>query len=131
LYVFFMGDISSEKKLESYLTQFSESDWSATIKELLTCIHEVDKNATQIWFRFFPLSLKRYIDTAEDRDEAIRRLSIQGDFELKNQVDICHSFLYGHRFWKTVKAAIIAESQVFTNQTPTLLQEIKQIAMLV
>jgi len=121
----------SATNLESYLAQFSESDWSATLEELLPCIHAVDKNAIEIWFRFFPLELHRFIQKSEDRDEVIRILALQGNFELKDQVDISHHFLYGHRFWKTVKCAIIAESKVFNDQEQTLLQEIKQIAMLV
>ncbi|MEP6847840.1 MAG: hypothetical protein ABI999_03225 [Acidobacteriota bacterium] len=121
----------SSTNLEQYLSKFSPSDWSATLDELLQCIHEVDRTAVQIWTRFFPLELYQYIEKAEDRDEVIRGLAIQGDFELKNHVDMSHSFLYGHRYWKTVKAAIVAESRVFTDQTPSLLQEIKQIGMLV
>jgi ferredoxin len=118
-------------RLEVYLSQFSAGDWAATLEELLQCIHEVDRNAVQIWDRFFPLGLHAYLEAAEDRDEAIRGLALQGNFELKEQVDSSHKFLYGHRYWKTVKAAIVAESQVFTDQKPTLLQEIKQIGMLV
>ncbi|MEP7074525.1 MAG: hypothetical protein ABI878_01840 [Acidobacteriota bacterium] len=121
----------SSTNLEQYLSKFSASDWSATLEELLQCIHEVDRTAVQIWTRFFPFELYQYIEKAEDRDEVIRGLAIQGDFELKNHVDTSHTFLYGHRYWKTVKAAIVAESQVFTDQTPTLLQEIKQMGMLV
>jgi len=121
----------SATNLESYLSQFSESDWSATLEELLSCIHAVDKNAVEIWFRFFPLELHRYIQKAENGEEAVRSLSLQGDFELKDQIDTSHHFLYGHRFWKTVKCAIIAESKVFKDQEQTLLQEIKQIAMMV
>jgi ferredoxin len=125
-----MSDIS-ETKLESYLARFSESDWSATIEEILPCVHQVDRNATQIWFRFFPLTLYRFIKQAKDPEEMIRSLSLQGNFELKDQIDTSHSFLYGHRYWKIVKAAIIAEAQVFTDQTPTLVEEIKQIGMLI
>ena len=73
--------------LQSYLSKFSESDWLAAVEELLPCIHEVDRNAVQIWFRFYPLSLHRFAAEAKDRDELIRGLALQGDFELKDQID--------------------------------------------
>ena len=117
--------------LETYLEKFNEADWLAAVEELLPCIHEVDRNALQIWFRFYPLDLMRFIDAAEDRDEALRGFALQGDFELKDQVDTSHHFFYGHRYWKTVKAAIEAEAVVFTDQTPMLVEEIKAIGMLV
>jgi ferredoxin len=85
----------------------------------------------QIWFRFFPLELHRYVKTAEDREEMIRGFALQGDFELKSQIDTSHHFLYGHRFWKTVKAAIEAEAAVFEGQTPTLADEIKSISSMI
>src|SRR5688500_11548725 len=88
------------------LAGFSESDWLAAVEELLPCVHEVDKNAVQLWFRFFPLELKRYADAAGDRAEVIRGLALQGDFELNDQVDRSHHFLYGHRFWPKVKHVI-------------------------
>jgi hypothetical protein len=37
---------------------------------------------------------------------------LQGDYDLKNQIDKSHHFLYGHRFWPQVKRAVeqLAES---------------------
>ena len=117
--------------LETYLSKFNEADWLDAVDTLLPCIHEVDRNAVQIWFRFYPLSLKQFIDAAEDRDATLHGIAMQGDFELKDQIDTSHRFLYGHRYWKVVKAAIEAESVVFTDQTHSLNEEIKQIGMLV
>lgn len=117
--------------LETYLSNYNETDWLAALDELLPCIHEVDKNAVQIWFRFYPLSLKRFIDAAEDREVTLHGLAMQGVFELKDQIDSSHHFLYGHRYWKTVKAAIEAEADVFTDQSHDLKEEVKQIGMLV
>ncbi len=117
--------------LETYLARFTESDWLNAVEALVPSIHEVDRNAVQIWFRFYPLSLKLAIDAAEDREEVIRGFALQGNFELKDQIDTSHHFLYGHRYWKTVKAAIEAEAAVFTDQTPELADEIRDIAKLV
>jgi ferredoxin len=116
---------------ETYLNTFTEADWLAAINELTPEIHEVDRSAVQIWFRFYPLSLHRYLAEAQDREATLQGLAMQGQFDLKEQVDTSHHFLYGHRYWKTVKAAIEAEAVVFTDQQPTLVEEIKQIGILV
>lgn len=117
--------------LTAYLSQFSEADWLTAVDELLPCVHDVDKDALQIWFRFYPLDLKRYLDSAEDLDAAKLGLALQGEFGLEGKIDSSHHFLYGHRYWKTVKAAIEAETVVFKDQTPTLIEEIKAIGMVV
>src|SRR5436190_2811392 len=98
---------------ENYLTQLSESDWQEAIKSLLTSIHEVDRNAVQIWFRFYPLALEQFLAASENLDEAKQSIAMQGNFGLEDKIDTSHDFLYGHRFWTAVKAALEAESQVF------------------
>ena len=117
--------------LTDYLSTFSESDWLTTVDELLPCVHDVDKDALQIWFRFYPLDLKRFLDAAEDREATELRVALLGDFGLDGKIDSSHYFLYGHRHWKTVKAAIDAETVVFKDVTPTLIEEVKAIGMAV
>jgi len=114
--------------LQTYLSKFTESDWLAAINELLPCVHEVDRNAMQIWFRFYPLSLHRYVAGTEDRDELIRGLALLGDFELKDQIDTSHHFLYGHRYWATAKRKTVKVLEEFTGE-PSLSEIIKEIAM--
>lgn len=114
---------------ESYLTKFNESDWLAAIDELLPCIHEVDRNAVEIWFRFYPLSLKTLVDAAENRDETLRGLAMQGEFDLATQIDTSHHFLYGHRYWKAVKCAIKAEAEDKLEEPEKLAELIKNIGI--
>ena len=95
--------MSTKSSFETFLNHCDEETWSATLATLLRSIHEVDRNATQIWFAFYPLSLFRALSQAEDREKLEQQLLLQGDFELKNQIDTSHSFLYGHRFWPEVK----------------------------
>ncbi len=57
---------------ETYLSQQGEEAWAATLTTLLRTIHEVDKNATQIWFAFYPLSLFHALRDAHHRDELAR-----------------------------------------------------------
>ena len=118
----------SSSQFESYLRNFNENRWLEVLKGLLPSIHEVDRNAVQIWFRFYPLSLQRFIAAAGDADEAKRGLVMQGDFGLDNRIDTSHTFLYGHRYWAAVKAAIAAELQVFENDDAELAEVIRRVA---
>ena len=98
--------MNPQTTFETFLNQQNEEAWSATLATILRSIHEVDRNATQIWFAFYPLSLFGTLEAAEDRDKLGRELLLQGDYELKNQIDTSHHFLYGHRFWPQVKRAV-------------------------
>lgn len=114
-----------------YLGQFNESDWLSAIDELLPCIHNVDRNAVQIWFRFYPLSLHRYAAAAEDRAELLRGLALKGVFELKDQIDSSHHFLYAHRFWKKTKCVIEKTADEYKGEQTTLVEAIRSVAMAV
>ena len=115
-------------KFEDFINSFNEKAWLAALDDLLSEIHEVDRAATQIWFRFYPLALFRVLQTAENRDEIIQQFVMQGDFELKSQIDSSHKFLYGHRFWKETKAAIVKYVESFTGENKNLADVIRQIA---
>src|SRR5687768_14520464 len=91
---------------ETYLEQQNEEAWAAALATLLRSVHEVDRNATQIWFAFYPLSLYRALQETDDREKLARELLLQGEYELKAQIDSSHHFLYGHRFWPQVKRAV-------------------------
>lgn len=91
---------------EQFLKQQDEDAWAGAVTTLLRSTHEVDKNALQIWFAFYPLSLFLVLETAADREALEKKLLLQGDFYLKNQIDSSHRFLYGHRYWPEVKKAI-------------------------
>lgn len=115
-------------KFEAFLNQFDEKAWLETVAALLPEIHEVDRNAVQIWFRFYPLELFRYLQNAEDKAAAIQKFVLQGDYELKNQIDSSHKFLYGHRFWKEAKNAIVNHAENFVTENADLKTEVRAIA---
>jgi len=115
-------------KLETYLDKFNESEWLDALNKLLPAIHAVDRSAVQIWFRFYPLALFRYLQTAEDKAAAVQKFVMQGDYELKDQIDTSHHFLYGHRFWTEAKNEIVKRAESFDNEKADLSEEIKQIA---
>ncbi len=98
--------MNTELSFEKFLNQHDEEAWSAALATLLRSIHEVDLNATQIWFAFYPLSLFRALEQSGARDKLAQQLLLQGDYELKDQIDRSHKFLYGHRFWPQVKTAV-------------------------
>ena len=91
---------------ENFLNQHDEEAWSATLTTLLRSIHEVDQNATQIWFAFYPLALFEALRRAADPEKLRQQLLMQGTYDLKDQIDSSHTFLYGHRYWPEVKKAV-------------------------
>src|SRR5260370_17899500 len=98
--------MNTETIFEKVLNQHDEEAWSATLATLLRRIHEVDRNATQVWFAFYPLPLLRALQQADDRERLAQQVLVQGTYELKDLVDSSHTFLYGHRFWPEVKKAV-------------------------
>src|SRR5690348_15870060 len=88
---------------ENFLNRQDEEAWSGALTTLLRSIHEVDRNATQIWFSFYPLALFLALQQADDPSTLVQRLLIQGNYQLRDQIDSSHTFLYGHRYWPEVK----------------------------
>jgi hypothetical protein len=109
---------------QSFLKQHDAATWQRTIDALPPDIHEVDREATQIWFHFFPLELAEAIAEAVDQGHPLTQLvltlRLDGNFNLANQVDSSHWFLYGHRHWPQVKAAIIERAD--SNAAPSNLE---------
>jgi ferredoxin len=89
----------------------------------------VDRNATQIWFAFYPLSLFHALEQAQDPEKLAQQLLMQGDFYLKDQIDSSHTFLYGHRYWPEVKTAVQTHAREFAgSETQSLADQILSVA---
>ena len=97
---------STQTPFEQFLAGHDEEAWAASLTTLLRSVHDVDKNATQIWFSFFPLSLFCAFEAADDPELLAAQLLVRGVYPLKEQVDSSHKFLYGHRYWPEVKKAV-------------------------
>ncbi|MBK9153555.1 MAG: (2Fe-2S)-binding protein [Chloracidobacterium sp.] len=95
----------------SDLEKFTEAEWLSAVETLLPEIHEVDRDAVRIWFRFYPLDLLNYLESAENVEEAMKGLAMEGDFGLLDKIDTSHRFLYGHRFWPLVKASVVERAE--------------------
>jgi ferredoxin len=99
---------------ENFLNQHDEDAWSAALTTLQRSIHEVDQNATQIWFAFYPLALFWALRQADDPETLRQQLLMQGTYDLKDQIDSSHTFLYGHRYWPEVKNAVEQHARSFS-----------------
>ncbi len=93
------------------LEGYSESDWLAVVEAIAGDVHEVDRNAVQIWFRFYPLDLVRYLESADDVEQTMRAMVMKGDFGLLDKIDTSHRFLYGHQYWPQTRAAVLARAE--------------------
>ena len=120
--------MSNETSFEQFLSRQDEESWSAALSTLLRAIHEVDRNAVQIWFAFYPLELWRALNAAEDRERLAQQLLLQGDYELKNQIDTSHHFLYGHRWWPQVKRALEQSAESASEPAGSLADRILSVA---
>src|SRR6185295_6665246 len=97
---------NGEQLFEAFLNQHDDKAWREIVTELLPSIHPVDQAATEIWFYFFPLSILTALQQAADPERLKTKLSLSGNFLLKDQIDSSHPFLYGHRYWPQVKKAV-------------------------
>src|SRR5262245_5348819 len=120
--------MNTETAFETFLDEHDEEAWSATLTTLLRSIHEVDRNATQIWFAFYPLALFQALATADDPVKLQQRLLMQGNFYLKDQIDSSHTFLYGHRYWPEVKTAVQQHGASFSSSGTNLSDQILAVA---
>ena len=105
---------------QSFLKQHDAAAWQRAVEALLPHIHDVDRRATQIWFHFFPLELADAINEAADLAQLVLTLRLEGNFRLSEQIDSSHWFLYGHRYWRQVKAAVVARAE--SNAAPPTLE---------
>ena len=116
---------SNEALFEAFLNQHDDHSWAQSLRDLRPFIHDVDKNATEIWFYFYPLRLNRALASAEDSEQLAKKLLMQGNYYLKDQIDTSHCFLYGYRYWAEVKQAVA--SYAVSDKAPASLQLSAQI----
>jgi ferredoxin len=114
---------STQTPFEQFLNKQDEEAWAAALTTLLRSVHDVDKNATQIWFSFYPLSLFRAFEAAVDPERLAAQLLIQGVYRLQDQIDSSHKFLYGHRYWPEVKQALETFAKSFNEGDTTALSD--------
>jgi ferredoxin len=113
---------------ENFLNQQDEEAWSGALTTLLRSVHEVDRNATQIWFSFYPLALFQALQQAPDPEKLSQQLLMQGAYRLRDQIDSSHTFLYGHRYWPEVKRATQEHASAFSGGESKLSDQVLAVA---
>lgn len=92
----------------AFLAQHDDNAWHRVVDRLDHACHPVDRTAVRIWFHLFPLVLQQAMDEAEHPAKLAIRLRLDGRWQLAEQIDTSHAFLFGHRHWPRVKAGVIA-----------------------
>jgi ferredoxin len=96
---------------EAFLRQHDSAAWARARRTLMPSIHEVDRTATDIWFHFYPLPLAEAFSRTNDPALLAQELRLDGNYRLAGQHDTSHWFLYGHRYWRHIKAAIVRRAE--------------------
>jgi ferredoxin len=115
-------------RLFADLCRFDAADWRRAIDTLAAEIHPIDRNATRIWFAFYPLQLHLALEQSADLAATVRTLGLMGRWRLADQIDTSHRFLYAHRFWPQVKAAI-AGTDSWPADLPALITQVADTAV--
>jgi ferredoxin len=92
--------------LFAHLCRYNSAAWHRAVETLSAESHPIDRDATRIWFAFYPLELHLALEAAADPAAAARDLRLMGRWRLADQINASHRFLYGHRYWPQVKLAI-------------------------
>lgn len=122
--------LSQSTSFEIALHRFDATAWERALRDVRSEIHEVDRAATEIWFRFYPLELHDLLADSDDPAQLVRRLGIEGDYRLADQIATSHRFLYGHRFWaaakKTVEAAARSNGTAQQSDLAAILRDLNR-----
>ena len=119
---------TTDTPFTNFLNQCDAAVWNEALRQLVPAIHEVDRNATRIWFAFYPLDLFLALAGSDDPDRLARELLMQGEYRLATQIDSSHAFLYGHRYWPLVKQATETYATKWAGEPGALSDQIKQVA---
>jgi ferredoxin len=114
-------------ELYAHLCRYDAAAWRTAIDTLFGEIHPIDRNATRIWFAFFPLELHLALAESDDPAAAARKLGLMGRWRLADQIDTSHRFLFAHRYWPQVKSAITGHTGAL-GELPALISAIAEAA---
>jgi ferredoxin len=90
------------------LVEQTPESWQRAVETLASQVHPIDREATRIWFAFFPLELHLILEAADDQEAVARKLGLMGKWRLADQIGTSHRFLFAHRYWPQVKSAVQA-----------------------
>jgi ferredoxin len=121
-------DAVETNTFDSFLAKLDNSCWSEALDRLLPLIHPVDRDATRIWFAFWPLHLFRIIQESENIEQMEQQLEFKGRYRLEEQLDSSVHFLFGSRYWVEVKEAVSSHAEASTSIGGSLTDQIQTIA---
>jgi ferredoxin len=84
---------------------FDQHAWDRAVRSILPDVHEVDRDATRIWFHFWPLKLAR-LARLGDASEAARGYKLDGRFRLSEQLSESVELFHGWRLWPEVRRVV-------------------------
>ena len=113
----------------AFLNQHDEPAWDGVLADLEPSLHPVDREATRIWFGFWPLKLRRLLRESTDEAATAREYLLDGRYRLEHQLDESVDFLYGSIYWDRVKEALLQRSEAAPGQNlESLGSEIRKLA---
>ena len=121
-------DTVQQNTFDSVLAQHDERAWSEALDLLLPLIHPVDRDATRIWFAFWPLHLYRIVRESENLDQTAHRLEMRGRYLLEDQLQSSLGFLFGSRYWLEVQAAVSSHAKSWRSSDGSLADQIRDMA---
>jgi ferredoxin len=116
--------VMEKTRLLGFLEAQSQEDWLRALEELLPSMHVVDREASRIWFAFWPLELRKALSESPDPKEIARLMDLEGNWRLEEQVDSAVSFLYGAHYWVRVKSAVLAEADATSGSLAATIRSI-------
>lgn len=121
--------VTAKSRYHAFLEQHDQEKWNQTLDGILPSVHPVDRTATRIWFGFWPLELTEALRDPAGAEEMARVMDLEGRWRLEDQIDLSVQFLYGAKYWRQVKKAVLsfAERSEQPDGTP-LEQQIQEVA---
>ncbi len=110
------------------LVTYDSTAWRRAIETLAPQIHPIDRDATRIWFAFFPLDLFLDLEAAEDPAARARTFGLMGRWRLADQIDQSHRFLFAHRYWPQTKVSVQMLDPVPTGSLPSIIEAVADAA---
>ena len=112
-----------------FLNQHDEPAWDDVLADLEPSLHPVDREATRIWFGFWPLKLRRLLLESTDEAATAQEYLLDGRYRLEHQLDESVDFLYGSIYWDRIKEALLQRSESASGRDlESLGSEIRRLA---
>ena len=113
--------VAGKTEFEGFLSGLDEGAWAEALAGLLPGIHPADRQATRIWFAFWPLKLGQALDGSPDTARVFKRFQLDGNPRLEEQIDASVAFLFGSTYWPEVKQAVVAYAEEVSEPQETSL----------